>query len=141
MDLSGNGEHPPLPGTVLVPALARHRHALDIRQLAGSAHGQFPAATLPRVGLFAEGSIRGSVVRIRSRRKLDEPEHGFALTARKVLELPNLDVLESEIADGKRRSAGIDAALGQKLLILRFLIGAGAPSRDVRRRGDATFHV
>ena len=80
-------------------------------------------------------------MRIRSRRKLDEPEPGFLLTGRNLLELRNLDVLESEIADGKRRSAGIDAALGQKLLVLRFLIGASAPSRDVRRRGDATFHV
>ena len=143
MDLAGHCEDPSLVGMLLLPALAGRCHAVDIRQLAvaGAAHHQFPATILSRVGLVAKSFVRGSIARIGSHRELDQPEPRLVHPARRILQLRNLDVLESQIPDLERRSGSARPPLRLQFLALRFLIRASAQPCDVGRRGDATLHV
>src|SRR5256884_5888682 len=138
MDLAGHGEDPSLVGMLLVPALARNGDSLDIRQLAVGAHYQLAAAILSRIGLLAKGLARGSIGRIGPQRELDQPEPRLART---ILQLRNLDVLETQVFDLEQIASNGGPALGLQLLALRLLVPAGVQSRDVGGSGDATLVV
>ena len=143
MDLAGDGEDPPLVGTLLAPALAGDRDSIDVRQLAVArpAHHQLAAAILSRVGLVAKGLVRRSIARIGSQRELDQPEPRFARSVRTILQLRNLDVLETQVSDLEGATGCVRSALGLQLLALRFLIPASGQPCNVWRSGDATVDV
>src|SRR5438445_9359821 len=122
MDLAGHGEDPSLVGMLLVRALARNGDSLDIRQLAVGAHYQLAAAILSRIGLLAKGLARGSIGRIRPQRGLDQPEPRLA---RKILQLRNLDVLETQVFDLDQIANNRVPALGLHLLAFGLLVLAG----------------
>src|SRR5437763_351267 len=137
MDLAGHGEDPSLVGMLLVPALARNRDSLDIRQLAVGAHYQLAAAILSRIGLLAKGLARGSISRIGAQRELDQPEP----RPRTILQLRNLDVLQTQVFDLEQIASNRGPALGLQLFPLRLLVLAGVQARDVGRSGDAALDV
>src|SRR5438874_11891012 len=138
MDLAGHGDDPSLVGMLLVPALARNGDSLDIRQLAVRAHHQLAAAILSRIGLLAKRLARGSIGRVGPQRELDQPEPRLV---RMILQLRDLDVLETQIFDLEQIAGNRGPAFGLQLLALRSLVRAGVQSRDIGRSGDATLDV